>query len=193
MIYHKLINHQGNPYKFGYLHDPKEQVCHIHSKPKRNSYLHEAIANGKHIDKNTPNLYDECQEKFKATQGNYIILHQRLRGRSNVITHIVKVNENSLTLKADRSNTDPFLFSVSGQVVAHLDPNWIKAQPTQTPTEYKIPKDLYELYQPKTLGDIVNGFQDGSIQDGRVRILKTDIDILDIINLLPKPTYKVNL
>jgi len=193
MIYHKLINHQTNPNKYGYLHSSKEQVCHIHAKPKRNSILHNAISVGEPILDTTPDLYDHCQEKFKATQGNYIILHQRLRGVSNVITHIVKVNENSLTLKADRSNTDPFVFSVSGQVIAYLAPDLIQASPTQIPTEYKLPKDLFDNYAPKTLGEAVSGFQDGSIQDGRVRVLKTDMDIIDIINLLSKPTYRVSL
>jgi hypothetical protein len=191
MIYHKLINHQTNTNKYGYLHDSKEQVCHIHSKPKRNSSLHELITNGCLINEKTPNLYDHCQEKFKATQGNYILLHQRLRGRSNVITHVVKVNDNSLTLKADRSNTDPFVFSVSGRVLAYLDPVKIQAEPTnEVLTEYKIPKVVLGL---KTLGDIVSGFQNGSIQDGRVRVLKTDMDIIDLIKLLPKPTYTVDL
>ena len=191
MIYHKLINHQTNTNKYAYLHDSKDQVCHIHAKPKRNSVLHEAIANGKTIGKNTPNLYDHCQEKFKATQGNYIILHQRLRGRSNVITHVVKVNDNSLTLKADRSNTDPFVFSVSGQVLAYLDPVKILAEPTnEVLTEYKIPKVVLGV---KTLGDLVSGFQNGSVQDGRVRILKTDMDIIDLIKALPKNHYTVDL
>ena len=191
MIYHKLINHQTNTNKYAYLHDSEDQVCHIHAKPKRNSILHEAISKGEAINQNTPNLYDHCQEKFKSTQGNYIILHQRIRNRSNVITHIVKVNEKSLTLKADRSNTDPFVFSVSGQVLAYLDPVKILAEPTnQVLTEYKIPKVVLGL---KTLGDLVSGFQDGTTQDGRVRILKTHMDIVDLIKLLPKPSYTVNL
>jgi hypothetical protein len=190
MIYHKLINHQTNPNKYGYLHSPKEEICHIHAKPRRNSSLHDLIAKGEPILDTTPHLYDHCQEKFKATQGNYIILHQRLRGVSNVITHIVKVNENSLTLKADRSNTDPFVFSVSGQVIAYLAPDLIQASPTQIPTEYKLPKIIFDK---KTLGVLVPSFKNGSVQDGRVRVLKTHLDIVDLIKELPKTTYRVDI
>ena len=188
MIYHKLINHQTNPNKYGYLHSPKEEVCHIHAKPKRKSKLHDLIAKGEPIiDKD---IYDHCQEKFKATQGNYIILHQRLSCVSNVITHIVKVNENSLTLKANRSNTDPFVFSVSGQVIAYLAPDLIQASSTQIPTEYKLPKFIFDK---KTLGALVPSFKNGSVQDGRVRVLKTHLDIVDLMKELPKTTYRVDL
>jgi hypothetical protein len=188
MIYHKLINHQTNPNKYGYLHSSKEQICHIHAKPKRNSRLHDVIVKGENIIDN--DIYSHCQEKFKATQGNYIILHQRLNGVSNVITHVVKVNEKSLTLKADRSNTDPFVFSVSGQVLAYLDPDLIQASPTQIPTEYKLPKIEFDK---KTLGVLIPNFKNGSVQDGRVRVLKTHLDIVDLIKELPKTTYRVNL
>jgi len=191
MIYHKLINHQTNPSKYGYLHHPKDGVCHIHSKAKRNSYLHEVVSKGEPITI-TQNLYDECQDRFKDTQGNYVILHQRLLNRSNMITHIVKVNENSLTLKADRSNTDPFIFSVSGQVIAYLDPTILRAKPTEIHTEYVIPTDLFVFFFPKSLGEVIEDFDDGSIQDGRVRVLKTDKSITDIVKALSKPTYSID-
>jgi len=190
MIYHKLINHQENPNKFGYLHQEKDGLCSIHSKPKTKSSLLTPISLGVNLP--TGNIYSHCPNKFKETQGEYIILHQRLRGKSNVITHVVKVLSDSLGLK-DRSNlTDPFIFAVKGEVLAYLDPDYILAEKTSVPTEFKIPKDIFDVYQPKTMGDLIPSFKDGSVQDGRVRIID-NLDVIDIIKLLPKPTYKVCL
>jgi len=190
MIYHKLINHQTNPNKFGYLHHTGE-ICEIHSKPKRNSSLMDLIKSGVPLTQ-VKDLLSHCPKKFKEIQGECIILHQRLRGKSNVITHVVKVIPDTLGLKNRQELTDPFVFSVSGEVLAYLDPDYILAEKTSVPTEFKIPKDIFDVYQPKTMGDIIPSFIDGNIQDGRVRVLK-DTDVIEILKSLPKPTYKINL
>jgi hypothetical protein len=190
MIYHKLINHQENPNKFGYLHQEKDGLCAIHSKPRMKSSLMTPISLGEELPKG--DLYSHCPKKFREIQGKYIILHQRLRGKSNVITHVVKVLPDSLGLKERLDLTDPFVFAVKGEVLAYLDPNYILAEKTSVPTEFKIPKDIFDVYSPKTMGDIIPSFKDGSVQDGRVRIIE-DFDVIDIITLLPKPTYKLCL
>ena len=191
MIYHKLINHQTNPNKFGYLHQEKDGTCSIHSKPKRNSSLFKAIEQGLPLDDNK-NIYSHCPNKFKDTQGQYLVLHQRLRGKSNVITHVVKVFPNSLGLKKRESLSDPFVFAVEGEALAYLDPDYILAEKTSVATEFKIPKDIFNVYQPKTMGDIIPSFTDGNTHDGRVRVID-HLDVVDILKSLPKPTYKVNI
>ena len=38
-----------------------------------------------------------------------------------------------------------------------------------------------------------DGFENGTVQDGRVRVLKTTLDIIDIVKSLPKQTYTVSI